>query len=267
MRLENILESADTLNFSNLYGQYSVSVRGRPVSDRFIGMASCAGTRCVLEDADGEETEIDLKQDLIDPSVTIDEVNLDERAGFDTATIIGRVDVLDLSESVSDLTVTTVPSAYTFGFWGNHGSAGVILANGPIAGQTDTGISFSGTGSAAGAYAWGETSGTNPTGLGSATWRGVVEAVSTQTFERHQGTSTLTIPDLSMPLVGIEIEVPGHNIGSPAWDSIPLRNGSFAVGARGRDLLEGAFYGEGHEETYGLFDTGDYVGAFGAMQE
>jgi len=87
------------------------------------------------------------------------------------------------------------------------------------------------------------------------------------TFDRHQGTSTITIPDLLVPSVDVEVEVHGDEIGSSAWTSIPLTAGHFAAGSKGQDRVEGNFYGDGHEETYGIFDTDAYVGAFGATRQ
>ena len=39
------------------------------------------------------------------------------------------------------------------------------------------------------------------------------------------------------------------------------------VGSAGRDYPEGNFHGQDHEETYGVFDTGAYIGAFGAKRD
>ena len=116
------------------------------------------------------------------------------------------------------------------------------------------------------AYAVGAASGTNPGGTGSATWSGVAEAASTRTFERRQGSATVTIADLSRPRVGVEIDVPGFAIGSPAWADMQLADGGFATGSAGADRLEGNFHGPDHDEAYGVFDTGAHVGAFGAKR-
>ena len=259
VRLEGIVDRADTLRVSDLYGQYTVSAQGTTVRDRLALAVSCAGTRCVIE---GGEV-IDLQQELRDPAVSIEIVeNLGTFGGFDTATIRSRI---DLSDRVPDVTVTAAPSVYTFGFWGKHGGAAVLRANGSLSGRTQ-GVPFTGDLSMAGAYVFGEATGTNPTGFGSATWRGVAEAAPTGSFiGRRQGTATITIPDLLAPRVGVEITVGGRTVGS--WANLPLRDGAFAGGTPRRNRVEGAFYGSGHEETYGLFDTDAYVGAFGATRQ
>jgi len=64
----------------------------------------------------------------------------------------------------------------------------------------------------------------------------------------------------------VEIDVPGFAIDSPAWADMPLVDGGFASGSSGTDRLEGNFHGPDHSETYGVFDTGAYVGAFGAKR-
>ena len=81
---------------------------------------------------------------------------------------------------------------------------------------------------------------TNPAGLGSATWRGVAEAASTGTFERRQGTATLTIADLGLPRIGIAIDVAGWDIGAQTWSDMSLANGSFTVGRAGSDYMASA---------------------------
>ena len=139
------------------------------------------------------------------------------------------------------------------------------IADGPLSGRSE-GESFSGELSAAIAYVAGDASGTNPTGMGSATWRGIAEAASTRTFQRREGTATVTIADLSRPRVGVDIDIAGFAIGSPSWSDMRLADGRFASGRAGTDRLEGNFHGPDHSETYGTFDTGAYVGAFGAKR-
>ena len=48
---------------------------------------------------------------------------------------------------------------------------------------------------------------------------------------------------------------------------MPLGNGRFAAGTAGSDRVSGAFYGPAHEEAWGVFDTADWIGAFGAKRE
>ena len=67
--------------------------------------------------------------------------------------------------------------------------------------------------------------------------------------------------------MGVEIDVPGFAIDSPAWSDMPLANGRYAVGTAGLDYLAGDFHGPDHEETYGVFDTGAHMGVFGAMRD
>ena len=81
------------------------------------------------------------------------------------------------------------------------------------------------------------------------------------------GTATLTIADLSRPRVDVAIEVPGHTIGAPGWADMALGNGAFSSGTAGTDYLSGNFHGPAHEEAWGVFDTADYIGAFGAKRE
>ena len=103
-------------------------------------------------------------------------------------------------------------------------------------------------------------------GMGSATWSGIAEAASTSTFQRREGTATLTIKDLSQPRVGVDIDINGFTINSPGWADIPLTNGRFATGRVESDRMKGQFYGPSHAEAYGVFDTGAYVGGFGVKR-
>ena len=156
-----------------------------------------------------------------------------------------------------------LPSYDTYGVWGLYGALHLQVVDGPMAGEVQ-GVPFTGDLSYAVAFVLGNATGSNPPGTGSATWRGVAEAVSTSTFQWGQGTATLTIADLSRPRVGVDIEIPGFAIGSPRWSDIPLTDGRFAIGTAGTDRLEGDFHGPAHYEAYGVFDTDAYVGGFGA---
>ena len=67
--------------------------------------------------------------------------------------------------------------------------------------------------------------------------------VSRNDFERHEGTATVTIADLSRPRVGVAIDVPGQSIGAPGWVDMPLDAGSFSTGSVGTDYLAGNLHG------------------------
>ena len=188
---------------------------------------------------------------------------LGARGGFDTVAATGG---FEIPERLGDVTVTAAPEVESWGFWGEHGSAAVLIAAGDLSGRIGD-VPFTGDFDLAAAYALGDVSGTNPAGLGSATWKGIAEAVSRDGFERHPGTATVTIADLSRPRVGVAIDVPGQEIGAPGWADMPLDAGSFASGTAGSDYLAGNFHGPGHEEAWGVFDTTGHVGAFGAKRE
>ena len=76
----------------------------------------------------------------------------------------------------------------------------------------------------------------------------------------------MTIADLSRPRVGVAIDIPGHAVGAPGWSDMPLENGGFSSGTAGTDWIGGHFHGPRHEEAWGVFDTADHVGAFGARR-
>jgi len=121
-RLEGILERTDTVRISTIHAQYSNS--------RWLAVdVSCDGTRCVLNEGGGISTVIDLSEDLIDP-VTIEEVHLESHGEFATITVKSGVDLWPV------VLHATSDNIYTYGFWGEHGFAGVLHADRPISGES-----------------------------------------------------------------------------------------------------------------------------------
>ena len=154
--------------------------------------------------------------------------------------------------------ITAAGSATSYGAWGKHGFAAVELG----AASLEQSL-VSGRMNSVLAYVIGRRTATNPAGVGGARWQGPVEAASTRTFLRYEGKATLTIPDLAKPRIGAAIEVAGSDISEPGWKDMPLAQGRFTSGTAGQDdYLEGNLHGPNHEEAYGVFDTGAYVGAF-----
>jgi len=259
VRMEGILERSDTLVIPNLHLRYSYSSQGVTQTDELVVGFACSGVRCVAED-DGTEVTI---ADLVDlPSaIASTDFELGSRGGFDTVRLHG---VFDVEESFPEITLTTGPTINSYGFWGEYGFAAIDIVNATESGLTD-GTEISVSMGFAGAYVIGDTSGSNPGGTGSATWTGIAAAASTATSEHHQGTATITIADLSRPRVGVDIAIPGHDVSAPGWETMALANGRYASETEGA-YLEGHFLGPDHSETFGVFDTGRYVGVFGAQE-
>lgn len=244
-------EGTDTLRATSLYSRWSVSDGNTTVNDTEVDTMTCTGAACT--DSQGVATTIaDLRTDSAGTGAQAS-TQAGMRGGLDTAMIRST-----LSGGVM---------ATSFGFWGEHGSAVLVRTQGPLS-VTVEGDAFTGEFTGVQAWALGEASasGSNPTGTGRAVWQGIAEAASTGTYTRLAGTATLTIADLSQPRVGVEITVPGHAINAPGWGAISLINGAFATGTAGSDLLSGSFHGPRHGEAWGIFDTGAYVGAFGAKR-
>ena len=141
-----------------------------------------------------------------------------------------------------------------------------LKGKGPHAGQAN-GLLIQGTLQGVTSTVAGDSAGTDPTGSGSARWTGIAEAASPRSFERRTGTATIGIADLSDPRVTVDVQIAGNSIGSPAWTGMELDAGSYGTGTHGTDYLKGGLYGPRHQETYGVFDTGTYVGAFGAKRQ
>ena len=270
MRLVGITEEADTLLVPAVHVRYSASILGETVTDELFREITCSGTDLTCE---GAGVALGLN-DLVDLStkVSVSEANLQSREdGFDTVSIKGNLNASDIGELSTIFTANKIPEGFGYGFWGDHGMAGLFLADGPASGQfSSIGVSFDGDVKVVIPFALGNDSGTNPGGTGGATWTGIAEAVSTRTFRRRQGTATLTIPDLSVPAVNVEVDIDGTTIDgaerTPGWPGVSLVDGHFEFGDVGQDYLEGNFYGEEHGEAYGVFDTTVFTGVFGAKR-
>ena len=260
VQLRGLLDRTDTLLVPGVHARYSLSAEGETLDGTLVDGLTCSGARCVAMDG----TAITLR-DLINPAAgaALSEARLGAQGGFDSLTTRGG---FEIAEQFSDITLAAAVSVTSYGFWGAHGYAAVEIGSGPLSGQVE-GVSFDGDLAIVRAYALGDATGTNLTGIGSATWRGIAEAASTLTFERHRGTATVTIADLSRPRVNVSIEVPGQAIGAPGWADMPLADGRFSVGTPGSGYLAGNFHGPAHGEAWGVFDTADHVGAFGAKRE
>lgn len=260
VRARGIVERADSLLIPSVRLHGTVRAQGQSESLSNVVRFNCSGIRCA-----GSSGGALTITDFVYPGteVHLAEAAFGGRGGFDTVRATARA---DLSEALpAGVTVSSFPSATGWGFWGDYGYAEVNLMNGPISVRFH-GVHFSGSLRSAFAFSLGETSGTNPGGFGSARWRGIAEAVSVNSYRRHQGTATLAISDLSRPRVDVDVRIGGRSIGSPAWRGMTLRGGSYGAGSVGRDYLRGNLHGPDHSETYGVFDTGAYVGAFGAKR-
>ena len=280
MGLQRVVERSDNLLVPGLHVGYSISIGGSELkaTEPFFQGASCSGpTTCETESTDEATGSTLALRDIVNFS-TFDlgpaEVVLDSRGGFDTVDIATDIDVS--SSILDDVVNVTPPSARSYGFWGVHGFAGVVIGDGPVSGDArqealgvQATIPFDGELSFGLAFAMGDVSGTNPTGVGSLTWRGIVEVASTRTFERRPGMVEVIIADLTQdPLyVSVNVEVDDFRVGPPEWSNVGLTAGHFLHGAvADENYLEGNLHGPDHEEAYGVFDTGSYTGAFGARQ-
>ena len=271
-RLVRIVERANTLLVPGAHVNYAVSILDQTEEGTPFEAVSCEGIICSAEGVN--DLDLDLRAFIdLDIDISVSEANLQSRDGFDTADVKGTLDLSDIGVLLPEMTLTEIPEVQVYGFWGEHGMAGLALADGPYAGQIDddeTGfaIPFDGRMKVVIPFALGDVSGTNPSGTGSATWTGIAEAVSPRTFMRREGTATLTIADLSLPqsTVSVAIDIDGSPVDKPGWTDLPLAGGHFKYGTAEADYLEGNFHGAEHSEAYGVFDTDIFTGAFGAKR-
>ena len=158
----------------------------------------------------------------------------------------------------------------SYGGWLNHSV---------FAFQAETLTSPEGTGILLTSYSFGNESGTNPQGAAGSSfmWTGVMVGTSTSAGTRHviHGDATVEYsvdsPRLLDSIVFNDVwnldggtpVIFGDDGSSLEFMNVPLNNGSF-VSTEGD--IEGAFYGNNHEEVGGIFHTDTYIGAFGASQ-
>ena len=268
IRLGGIVERTEILLMPGVHVQYSVSALDvETATESVFQDVSCEATACT---AAGITLDLasTLLTDLIDADIGISVSEADLRTredGFDTAFVRGDLDASDIGALVPDITLIDIPEALAYGLWGRHGMAGLVIADGPFSGRTAD-IPFSGDMDVAIPFVFGDVSGTSPGGSGKATWSGIAEVVALRTFRRQEGSATLTIADLAQPAVTVGIEVGGNPIGKSGWTDLPLAGGRFMFGSAGDDYLEGNFHGPDHGEAYGVFDTDNFTGAFGATR-
>ncbi|MCY4486833.1 MAG: hypothetical protein OXF11_06905 [Deltaproteobacteria bacterium] len=253
-----VMEDANTLLIPGIHGFYDLSVGGTRVSEVVNAPLSCDGAGCANE---GEPLAVSA---IFDDELEVLETG--RRGSFQTMTATQGDERDALNPGIIDVAPTTLPDLRAYGLWGNHGFAAVMLAHGPVADTTD-GVELTGRISFALPVALGDSPGSSPSGMGGATWRGIASAVSLTTYEVEDGTSVITIPDLASPRVNVDVLIDSQSVAKPSWRGLALTGGRYAAGTFGEDRLDGIFAGPAHQETYGVFGTDAYVGAFGAKRQ
>ena len=270
-QLRGIVERTNVLLMPGIHVNYSFTPSDPTTWNSVFEGISCDAADCT---AFGEMLDLtdSITADLIDPDLDIPVSDVELRTrddGFHTASITGSLAPSLIGQLVPDVTIEEIPEVLAYGFWGQHGMAGLSLADGPFSGQTNN-VPVSGDMQVVVPFAFGDASGTNPSGVGEASWTGIAELVALRTFRRQEGAVTLTIPDLLAATATVSVDLrddAGNPIGDPGWTNLPLSNGHFTFGDAGSDYLEGNFHGVNHNEAYGVFDMDNYTGAFGAKRE
>ena len=259
-RTENLSEifgSADTLVMPAIYFERTTTAEGQTETERRFAPGNCHQSQCVFAAPNSPTITYEIENiarlapNLLDVTKEVTRAELDRRAGMDTSVLEGSL--------LNDSTITT------YGIWGEYGFASAFTERASLSGTTQ-GVDYTGELHVTYGAVVGRSTGSNPSGLGSATWSGPAEAFSAQNRQRRLGTATITMTDLSVPVVDVDVVIDNRSIGSSAWDSIPLSNGQFAAGDVTSDHVTGDFYGPQHQESYGVFATDAYIGAFGARR-
>ena len=121
-------------------------------------------------------------------------------------------------------------------------------------------------------YSFGNDSGTNPTGTGSATWNGVMIGATSNPDHVIQGDAQVEILDISLSSNFVDVTFSNiRNLHTRAtidtfgWANLSIMNGGFSTSSQDGSI-EGTFYGMTHDEVGGIFERNDIVGAFGAAK-
>lgn len=83
---------------------------------------------------------------------------------------------------------------------------------------------------------------------------------------RLPGTAKLGIADLWRPLVDAVLDDCAVSV-AWWWTGMAAASYGVAAGTARTDRIEGRFHDRGHEEAWGVFDIGAYVGAFGTKRK
>ena len=153
----------------------------------------------------------------------------------------------------------------TYGGWLTGSVFGVDVITVPESGNGTTFLLFP--------YAFGDASGTNPTGSSRIVWEGVVVGARANGAGLRQGVATVDIDDPSNPDVDVSLTgIKGVGQGSleemETWEDITLMGGAFESKDTSR-YIKGSFFGSGHTEVGGVFYSSnqDITGAFGATRQ
>ena len=144
-----------------------------------------------------------------------------------------------------------------------------------------------GWGGSAGATPEGAYPGTTPTGMGSATWTGVMIGMEASEFDAagqaavpawvHEGPDVylgdaqvrigdLVAPDVDVSFTSIHNVTEGTGRPDMRWEGLPVTNGLFASGDFDDGYIAGMFSGPGHEEVAGEFLRDGITGSFRALR-
>ena len=127
------------------------------------------------------------------------------------------------------------------------------------------------------AIGYGQPSGSNPSGSGSATWTGVVVGGDVSESDAFgnliMGDARIVIEDLANPDVDVAFTRMWDLTADTArddmtWSDLDVTGGVFTDGTTSQNpTITGSFHGPNHEEAGGVFARDDITGAFGAERD
>ena len=249
--IQTRVSSADTLEFSDFSGTPDVDI---DCPNNF----SCSG-----DVPDVGMLTFSLR-DIEDLSF-VDDTNL---VGFDSDTRAVMVDeevTMIESRSAGRQSDGTQLTFQTYGGWVTNSVFGVETL-----GITESGTNTNRFAS----FSFGNNTGMNPSA--NARWDGVMVGAVKNDGDIIQGEAVIQWDKDTPNAVGgffnnIKNLTDGGNFSTTliSWKSIPLTSGAFTSADAfliTNGSISGNFYGDGHEEVGGIFETDDLIGAFGAKK-
>ena len=201
-----------------------------------------------------------------------------------------RTETLEPEEGTVDAE-TTLFDSLTYGGWLDYTHFNVSVTRwctvgSPGCAQTDDTDDFEPLYAGGGVlgYMAGSYPGTTPTGIGSATWMGLMvgmEDLDSASLERERpdvflGDANIVIGDLAAPAVDVSFTnihnvTEGTRHRDMGWQDLALEDGLFGAvsqenGGERYDYLVGMFAGPAHQEVGGRFRRDGIAGAFGAKR-
>ena len=115
-------------------------------------------------------------------------------------------------------------------------------------------------------FIFGDASGRNPTGTGTAQYNGAIVGHSITVPDRYEGDATITV-DFSAVNVDVSFTNLSTSDGQSTISNVMIEDLALENGAFSGNGVDGRFYGSDSSEVGGIFRNNNIFGAFGAIRQ